>query len=243
MSVSSGLEDISVIEFASIDDLDPSLADGYKCVFDREVPIEIRTINDTLQTDEINVPILEAIKVKVLTQGTDDVFTTMRIEFSSEADLFFQYSQTINNDTFTKIREEQRLMVDFTEFPNVLIKMLNSCIREPKTFLVILALFADGKAKMELIQNMDFKYVELMSLPCKQSEDEMVQRQITFRYNSMKQRLALMQSRLHELNQMVKQKNPSLLLQLQQKSSSGAAAVASQKASVESSTSKRSFYP
>ena len=47
------------------------------------------------------------------------------------------------------------------------------------------------------------------------SPDEIVQHQITFRYNSMKQRLAIMQSRLHEINTLVKTKNPSLLLQLQ----------------------------
>jgi hypothetical protein len=38
---------------------------------------------------------------------------------------------------------------------------------------------------------------------------------ITFRYNSIKSRLALMQARLQDINALVKVKNPSLLLQLQ----------------------------
>ena len=62
---------------------------------------------------------------------------------------------------------------------------------------------------------MEYKFVELMTCNLIRSPDEIVQHQITFRYNSMKQRLAIMQSRLHEINTLVKTKNPSLLLQLQ----------------------------
>ncbi len=44
-----------------------------------------------------------------------------------------------------------------------------------------------------------------------------------YRYNAMKQKLSIMQTRLHEINNLVKTKNPSLLLQLQ-KGGSGAPA-------------------
>ena len=47
------------------------------------------------------------------------------------------------------------------------------------------------------------------------SPDEVVRQQITYRYNSVKARLALMQARLQDVNALVKVKNPSLLLQLQ----------------------------
>ena len=47
------------------------------------------------------------------------------------------------------------------------------------------------------------------------ADDETVRQSITFRYNSVKSRLALMQARLQDINALVKVKNPSLLLQLQ----------------------------
>ena len=47
------------------------------------------------------------------------------------------------------------------------------------------------------------------------SDEETVRQNITFRYNSVKSRLALMQARLQDINALVKIKNPSLLLQLQ----------------------------
>lgn len=47
------------------------------------------------------------------------------------------------------------------------------------------------------------------------STEEMVRQQITFRYNAMKSKLAIMQARLQDISTLVKVKNPSLLLQLQ----------------------------
>lgn len=62
---------------------------------------------------------------------------------------------------------------------------------------------------------MEYKYVELLTCAFVRCPDEVVQDQITYRYNAMKQRLALMQTRVHEIVNLVKTKNPSLLLQLQ----------------------------
>ena len=93
--------------------------------------------------------------------------------------------------------------------------MLNAIIKDPKTFLAVLSLHSNGSGKLEFIQNMDYKYVDLLTLPFKQSEDDVIQRQITFRYNSLKQKYAIVQSRLHEMSNTLKTKNPSLLLQIQ----------------------------
>jgi hypothetical protein len=129
-------------------------------------------------------------------------------------------------------------MIDFLEFPEVLMKMMNSVIKEPKTFLVVLSLAVDGSGKLDFIHNLEYKYVELLSLQFTQSSDDMVQRQITFRYNSLKQKLAVMQSRLHDVSNMVKAKNPSLLLQIQKGSHSTEGPESIRKEGL-----RRNFYP
>ena len=55
-----------------------------------------------------------------------------------------------------------------------------------------------------------------MNCAFERSPDEVTQQHISFRYNSIKQKLAHTQAKLFELNNLVKTKNPSLLLQLQQ---------------------------
>ena len=47
------------------------------------------------------------------------------------------------------------------------------------------------------------------------SSEEVVRQSITFRYNSVKSKVALMEARLKVVNALVKVKNPSLLLQIQ----------------------------
>ena len=73
----------------------------------------------------------------------------------------------------------------------------------------------DGTARLDFIQNMEYKFIELLSLDFVNSPDDTVRKQISFRYNSLKSKLALMQDRITTINNIVKLKNPSLLLQIQ----------------------------
>ena len=150
--------------------------------------------------------------------GSDDAPTATRLEMSSEVDLFFHYQHFVDERVFSKIQEAQKLMVDLSDYPTILVRMLNACIKEPHMNLGIFTMLSDSEARLDFIQNMEYKFVELMYCVCVRSPEETVQQHITFRYNSMKQRLSIMQSRLQEINNLVKIKNPSLLLQLQKSS-------------------------
>lgn len=105
-------------------------------------------------------------------------------------------------------------MVDFSEYPTVLMRMLANCIKEPHSHLAVFVMH-DEKAHLDFIQNMEYKFVELLSAAFLASDSETVRQSIAYRYNSVKSRLALMQARLQDINALVKVKNPSLLLQLQ----------------------------
>ncbi|CAE7631357.1 SASS6 [Symbiodinium microadriaticum] len=209
-------EGSQVFDGNPIDELDPSLVDGFHVIYDREVPMEIR--HHYAGDESISTGTLEAIKVKVLLLGSDENPSSIRLELSSESDLFFHYIHMIDDQDFQTIQEQQKLVVDYGEYPNVLIRMLNSCIREPHTHLAIFIVRGEEEARLDFIQNMEYKFIELVSCNCQRSSEEMIQKQITYRYNAMKQKLAVMQSRLHEINNLVKMKNPSLLLQLQKSS-------------------------
>mmetsp|Transcript_30712 Transcript_30712/g.51404 ORF Transcript_30712/g.51404 Transcript_30712/m.51404 type:complete len:180 (-) Transcript_30712:176-715(-) len=137
------------------------------------------------------------------------------MEMSSEVDLFFHYMHSVDDRVFAEIQESQKLMVELSDYPAILVRMLNSCIKEPHINLGILTMLNDAEARLDFIQNMEYKFVELMYCACVRSPEEIVQQHITFRYNAMKQKLSIMSSRLQEIQNLVKVKNPSLLLQLQ----------------------------
>merc|ERR1719436_1399195 len=193
--------------------MDPSLAEGHRVVYDREVPFELR-VQDA-ETGPQEVGTLEAIQCKILALGEEQSLQHCRIELTSENDLFFHYTHAVDEHGFRSMQEHQKLMIDFQDYTAVVVKMLNNCIKEPHSYLAVFVMQRDGHARLDFIQNMEYKFVELLSLDFIASSEEQVRQQIAFRYNGVKSKLALMQARLQDINALVKVKNPSLLLQMQ----------------------------
>ncbi|KAJ0402909.1 hypothetical protein ATCC90586_006031 [Pythium insidiosum] len=203
----------SHVPVVGADDIDPSLVGGFRVIYDRETPFELR-IQDADSTPQ-QVGTLEAIKVKILVHGDEGDIQAVKVELSTESDLFFLYAHTCDAETFQLMQDQQKLMIDFADYANVLIRMLNNCIKEPHNHLAVYLMQADGRARLDFIQNMEYKFVELLSVDFLRAPEDVIRQHITFRYNSMKTRLQVLQTRLHEVNSIVKTKNPSLLLQLQ----------------------------
>jgi hypothetical protein len=93
--------------------------------------------------------------------------------------------------------------------------MSNSCIKDPHSFLAVFIMDHHGKAKLDFIQNIEYKFIELLSCEFLASSEDTVRTSITYRYNAIKSKVQLMEARLKDVNNLVKVKNPSLLLQLQ----------------------------
>lgn len=80
----------SNIDYTQIEENDPSLTDGFRLVFDREVPFELRIGDDTSGPQE--VASFESIRAKILIIGEEQNPGQVRIELSCENDLFFHFT-------------------------------------------------------------------------------------------------------------------------------------------------------
>ena len=129
--------------------------------------------------------------------------------------MFFHYTHCVDEDKFRHMQQQQKLMVDFQEYANIFVKMANSCIKDPHSFLAVFIMDHQGMAKLDFIQNIEYKFIELLSCQFLASSEEIVRTSITYRYNAVKSKVQLMEARLKDVNNLVKVKNPSLLLQLQ----------------------------
>lgn len=204
---------LEAFDFTAIEEMDPSLADGHQVVYDREVPLELRVQDSETGPQEVGT--LESIKCKILALGDDHHPHHCKIELSTESDLFFHYTHSVDERGFRSMQEQQRLMIDFSDYVSMVIKMLNNCIKEPQCFLAVFVMQQDGNARLDFIQNMEYKFVELLTCDFIASTEDVVRQHITYRYNSVKSKLTLMQNRLQDINALVKVKCPALLLQLQ----------------------------
>jgi len=52
--------------------------------------------------------------------------------------------------------------------------MLNSCIKEPHSFLAVFVMQRDGRATLDFIQNIEYKFIELLSLEFMASSEEII---------------------------------------------------------------------
>lgn len=73
----------------------------------------------------------------------------------------------------------------------------------------------DGYARLDFIQNMEYKFLELFSIDFMASNEETIRQNIAYRYNCLKAKYLLVENKLKEVNSLIKLKNPSLLVQIQ----------------------------
>lgn len=71
--------------------------------------------------------------MKILVQGQPEL-ETLKVELTTESDLFFHYAHVANAESFRVMQDEQKLMVDFADYGNVLARSLNAAIKEPHRY-------------------------------------------------------------------------------------------------------------
>jgi len=192
-------------------DPDPSLAGGFWVYYQREIPLELRARDGAELPHDAGST--ENIKVKVLLKGEEHAPEYVRVELSSEANLWFLYLHEIDEAGFHDVQDAQRLMLSFREYPALLVKLLNSCLRDPRQYLGILSMQPQLRARLDFLQILDYKFVEHLSVALDAASEPLVRDHIVFRYSRLKATCAALQSTLSDMSALVKARNPSLLLQ------------------------------
>ena len=207
----SGNNILSNFDFTSIDSKDPSLSEGHKLLYNREVPFELR-LEDKDGPQE--VASFESLGCKVLYKGQENNINQIRIELSCENDLFFHFTSDIDEETFKLMQENQKLTVNFGEFCNLLKRLFNNCINEPQSYISVFIMQKEGTGRLDFIQNIEYKFIELLSIDFVNSPDDTVRKQIGFRYNALRTKMEMMQERINAIYNVIKLKNPSLIHQI-----------------------------
>ena len=207
----SGNNILCNFDFSEIDAKDPSLSEGHKLLYNREVPFELR-LEDNDGPQE--VASFESIRCKVLTAGEENNIIQIRIELSCENDLFFHFTSDIDEETYKVMQENQKLTVNLKEFSNLLKRLFNNCVNEPQSYISVFIMQKEGTGRLDFIQNIEYKFIELLSIDFVNSPDDTVRKQIGYRYNALRTKMEMMQERIVAINNIIKIKNPSLLHQI-----------------------------
>ena len=195
----------------NIDNKDPSLGKYFTKIYEEEVPFEIRIEKDKLNQNSI----FESLLCKILIIEEINQITNVRIEIACDKDIFFYYTSDISSELFEEIKKKQKLTCKFDNFSDLLIKILDFCIKDTKKYLAVFLIKENGEYKMELLENLEHKFGELIVLDFKPASDDLINKQIIYRYNAMRGILDLAENKISIINGVLKENDPDLIYEVQ----------------------------
>lgn len=174
-----------------LEEADPSLADGFRLAYLREVPCEIRFPPSA--TDQPN-KVVRGIDVKIVTQTEPGAALPMtaRVELTNPDDFYMHYSFLMNYLGFDALKVHQNLSCNFEEFPQLLRKRFNEAVEDPSKYLFVFQFSGNGEGTLFFVQNMKYKYVELLSLPFVESTEDIIRESANFRHNLVRSKLQML---------------------------------------------------
>jgi hypothetical protein len=191
-----------------IDQKDPSLEGEYIKFYEEEIPFELRIEGKKPPNNSIFVNLI----FKILIDSLDDNFSKVKLEIVCDKDLFFYYSTVINIDVFDKYKMKQKLLNKFIDFPDLLAKYLDLCINDPKNYLLVFNVKKNKSGIMELYENLNIKCAEVLSLNFSPvTNDDVIRKQIIYRYKSMKTILNIAKERAKIINDVLNESDPELI--------------------------------
>ena len=118
----------------------------------------------------------------------------VKLELTSDNDIFFLYQTVVNEDKYKSIQESQGLQAEFSDFHQILLKMLgNVSVRSSSSYIGCVTMDLDAKkAIIDFLQDTEYRRVELLRIELDQCDEETVKNLITYRISSTKQKTTLM---------------------------------------------------
>ena len=195
---------------SSLEAKDPSLEDGFKLLYNKEVPLDIKL---EFKEGTKDIASYEPITCKLLSDNSskDGTPAKVKIELSWENDLLFHYTNIVDEQTFLDMKKKQELNIDFPDYCDLIIKIFENCINSPDTFIGALTIHKDGISKLNFVKSSDFKFLELISLEFKNSPDEVIQKHMLYRFAYLKAKLDYNKKAIKAAGDVILDCNPEVM--------------------------------
>lgn len=203
-------------DFSEIEKRDPSASKGFVKLYQKEIPFELK-ISDNKKETELGS--LESIDCKILIKGDAKKPDLLRIELSCENDLLFSFFCDLDEASFATLSDNQKLVVDYPEFPTMAQKLFDNCLNKPESFIAVFTLFKEGGGIMEIIENLGHKFTEIITLKFASNPDEIVRSIASYKFSALKIKYEMVQNRIKKINNVVKSEDPQLIEEIQKAAS------------------------
>lgn len=195
---------------SSIESKDPSLSGGFKIVYNKEVPLDLKhQTNEGLE----DIASCELIRFKVLSDATSENSTPTRvkIELSWEKDILFHYTNIIDEQKFLDIKKEQKFVIDFPQYCNTIQKICDNCIDNTDIYIGEFTIEKNGISELRFIKSTPFKYIDLLLLEFKNSPNEIIKKQMLYKFAYIKSQLEYNKKAIKAAGDVILECNPDIM--------------------------------
>lgn len=189
--------------------MDPSQTKGFALKFQVQIPVELRVMETADQLGTI-----ENIDFKLFVKGPKANPSEIKVELTSEVDLFFHYTHIRNVENFRDVQEKHKLLIKLNDYPGLLEKLLNSVIITPAKYLAVFYMNREGGARFDVIQNISYKFLELVSCDFYISHDSLVRKSVIYRFTTQKNLMNEVEQQILAFQELLKHRAPGVLLAL-----------------------------
>ena len=110
------------------------------------------------------------------------------------------------------MKKKQNLNINFQEFCKLIEKICENCIKMPDTYIGTFTFNKDdGNGKLQFVKQSDFKFLELLLLDFKKSSDEIIQKNMLFRFACLKSQLEYDKKVIKIAGDVIMQCNPDVV--------------------------------
>jgi hypothetical protein len=135
----------------------------------------------------------------------------VKIEIQSEEDLFFHYAHYRNVDTFRDMQQKHKLLIKLKDYPKLLQELLTNVIATPTMFIAVFYMDQEGLGRLDIVQNMSYKFMEVISCEFKISPDDVVRKSIIYRYNQQVSKMKDTEDQINEMEKLIRHRAAGLL--------------------------------
>lgn len=184
----------------------PSLGRLYTETFRCTVPVELRLVETS---DQLGT--LENIDIAVYVRGSQEEPKEVKVELMSEVDLFFHYTHKRNVDNFRDIQQSHKLLIKLKDYPKLLENLLNKVKTTPTQFLAVFYMDREGAGRFDIIQNISYKFMELVTCEFVVSSNDLVRKSIVYRYKTQKTMMEETEEQIKKLEEIIRHRATGLI--------------------------------
>ncbi len=152
-SLEKSIMDILQVDLAN-EMRDPALGECSQVIYNSEHTFMIRIQEKPETVQVLKEP--EMLRVKVMVEYEHGFAKNLKIELTSDTEMYFNFIFECNDWEFKRIKANQNFFIEFREYPDFILKNFDR-LTISDNFLASFTIFSETEGRLDLIRKSEFK--------------------------------------------------------------------------------------